>query len=392
MEREVRYCTSEDGVRIAYSVEGDGLALLWMPLFVESIAKESLTPSIVHFLGRLRQENRVVRYDPRGTGLSQREVEDFSTRAQAADIEAVLTAANAGPVVLMSFTAWSILTLSYAASHPKRVNGLVLWNGQATTEDTLPKGIYDVIVQMLRTNWAVGARTLADFGGRASAGSQLKTPGTPWSIGPVDSEHLAEAWLLSATGETVAATMEANRGADVTALLPQIRCPALILQNAGRSMDSAQRLASRIADSRLVPLATNDTAVNSDGLDTALGVITNFLAERAGRSRPRSSQQQSADHALRTVLFTDLVAHTEMLSRLGDERGRDVLREHERITRDVLKAHGGYEVKTMGDRFHGLFRLRDEGDGVRCGVAESIRRTGRRAAVRPRRVERRRAD
>ena len=58
---------------------------------------------------------------------------------------------------------------------------------------------------------------------------------------------------------------------------------------------------------------------------------------------------------MQTVLFTDLVGHTEMMQRLGDDRGRDVLREHERITRELLKQHGGAEVKTMGDGFMASF-------------------------------------
>ena len=71
--------------------------------------------------------------------------------------------------------------------------------------------------------------------------------------------------------------------------------------------------------------------------------------------------------AFRTILFTDLVGHTEMMSRLGDERGRDVLREHERITREVLKANGGTEVKTMGDGFMASFGSVTK--AVECAIA-----------------------
>ncbi len=75
----------------------------------------------------------------------------------------------------------------------------------------------------------------------------------------------------------------------------------------------------------------------------------------------------ASDSAFRTVLFTDLVGHTEMMSRLGDERGRDVLREHEAITRNFLKQHGGTEVKTMGDGFMASFSLVTK--AVECGIA-----------------------
>lgn len=90
MEREVRYCTASDGVRLAYSVEGRGPALLWSPLIFESLTKEAMTPVIAQFLGRLRERFQVVRFDTRGTGLSQREVSDYDPAATGIDIEAVL--------------------------------------------------------------------------------------------------------------------------------------------------------------------------------------------------------------------------------------------------------------------------------------------------------------
>jgi class 3 adenylate cyclase len=79
------------------------------------------------------------------------------------------------------------------------------------------------------------------------------------------------------------------------------------------------------------------------------------------------STGRQAEGSLRTVIFTDLVGHTEMMSRLGDEKGRDVLREHERITREVLAAHGGTEVKTMGDGFMASFGSVTK--AVECAVA-----------------------
>ena len=121
------------------------------------------------------------------------------------------------------------------------------------------------------------------------------------------------------------------------------------------------------------------------------------------RRVPRRPERQPAEPLLRrlparergslaTVLFTDLVGHTEMMSRLGDERGRAVLREHERITREVLKAHGGTEVKTMGDGFMASFGSCHESRRVRHRPAARLRRARGRAAVRPRRPQRRRAD
>jgi class 3 adenylate cyclase len=83
--------------------------------------------------------------------------------------------------------------------------------------------------------------------------------------------------------------------------------------------------------------------------------VRDFLAEDAETAGERRTGGAMPTGAFRTILFTDLVGHTEMMRRLGDDRGREVLREHERITRDLLKEHGGAEVKTMGDGFMASF-------------------------------------
>ena len=111
-------------------------------------------------------------------------------------------------------------------------------------------------------------------------------------------------------------------------------------------------------------------AVFGFGVISVLGAITNIaeatarlvaeaINEFLGEGKEAAALAEPAEPGtFRTVLFTDLVAHTEMMSRLGDERGRDVLREHETITRDVLKQHAGTEVKTMGDGFMASFDTR----------------------------------
>ena len=92
------------------------------------------------------------------------------------------------------------------------------------------------------------------------------------------------------------------------------------------------------------------------------------------QSEPSAAEEATPASAFRTVLFTDIVGHTEMMQRLGDEQGRAVLREHERITRETLTAHGGTEVKTMGDGFMASFGSGHQGDGVRDRAAARVRR------------------
>jgi class 3 adenylate cyclase len=116
-----------------------------------------------------------------------------------------------------------------------------------------------------------------------------------------------------------------------------------------------QRLAAAIPNARL-------TLID----DITYAPMPELIFEFVGVDEPMPAAVAGLD-SVRTVLFTDLVGHTEMMSRLGDERGRDVLREHERITREVLRANGGTEVKTMGDGFMASFGSVTR--AVECAVA-----------------------
>jgi len=120
-----------------------------------------------------------------------------------------------------------------------------------------------------------------------------------------------------------------------------------------------------LPNARLVLLESERFLPTAELVEPALRAITEFIADVTGSSA--SEIGRGGPSAFRTTLFTDLVGHTEMMSRLGDERGRDVLREHERITREVLKANGGTEVKTMGDGFMASFGSVTK--AVECAIA-----------------------
>ena len=126
-----------------------------------------------------------------------------------------------------------------------------------------------------------------------------------------------------------------------------MQMPALIIQHAGvgrQAINLAQELAASLPDGRLVLLP----GIEDEGRSELASAITEFLGIYAAETPGHGGE-------FRTMLFTDIVGHTEMMQRLGDKKGRDVLREHERITRETLKQHGGAEVKTMGDGFMASF-------------------------------------
>jgi class 3 adenylate cyclase len=138
----------------------------------------------------------------------------------------------------------------------------------------------------------------------------------------------------------------------------EIRAPVLLLHSIGDEAESAvaRQMASAISNCRVLAIPRLGYGASAEGLggpypnEVGLTAVLDFIA-----APEKAEVEVQPDVGLRTILFTDLVDHTQMMTRLGDEKGREVLREHERITREALAAHGGSEVKTMGDGFMASF-------------------------------------
>ena len=149
--------------------------------------------------------------------------------------------------------------------------------------------------------------------------------------------------------------------------LKEVEVPTVVLHPRGDAIvpfEEGRAVASKIPGARFLPLEGSNhalTASEAGVWETMADAVDELIQPDAAR------REASEPSSLRTVLFTDIVGHAEMMSRLGDEAGRDILREHEGITRDVLKAHGGTEVKTMGDGFMASFG--SVARAVECAIA-----------------------
>lgn len=358
MEREVRYCTTEDGVCIAYSVQGRGYPLLLCPVFVESISLAEEVGAYRELLARLAKRWTLIRYDPRGVRLSQGASKEQSNDALVRDVEAVVAATGLKSLALWANTMSGPRAISYAAKRPDRISHLILYDTYANPT-SFPEGTARAMAEMARTNWRLLVEMVADLD-RALGGSGA---GTPF---PDLSAQLARLWEGSSEGEVGAEMFLQNYQTwDVRELLPTLKCKTLVMHHVSNyvfPIDEAKMLAAKIPRARMVAIDGPYSTPLEDilaGYDL-ISRIEQFLpVEEPIIDEPR--------WPVRTILFTDLVGHAEMMSRLGDERGRAVLREHERITRKVLRAHGGTEVKTMGDGFMASFGSVTK--AVECAVA-----------------------
>jgi class 3 adenylate cyclase/pimeloyl-ACP methyl ester carboxylesterase len=337
MELRMQYATTRDGVRIAFGTAGSGPWIVRAPGIPFTHCQLEWEQGS-DFFDQLAANWSVVQFDPRGTGLSDRNVEDFSLEGRMLDLEAVVDQLGLDKFALHGI-AWSgPLTVTYALRHPERVSHLILDDSLARSADFMETPQARALDQLVE-EWEsfLEHMVFTFFGlGRDQAGPHV------------------EYMRACVTQDVARKIFAAVRHDDVTDLLPRLDLPTLVVRHGGASkqnVEAARDMAARIPGARFVMLgglANDDMAKIVHAIGELMGMQT-VVTPRATEAGPRPAA------GVRTILFTDMVGHTGMMRRLGDEAGRAVLREYEELTRDVLKRHGGDEVKTMGDGFMASF-------------------------------------
>ena len=347
MEPRIQYTQTSDGVNIAYWKIGEGAPIVITPYHAFShIGMEWQHEINRGIYLRLADQRSVVRYDPRGSGLSQRVI-DPELDAQVRDLLAVVQAAEAETIVIIGMGFGGPGAVRFAAEHPGLVTHLILYDTFLRYDDLLSTPMFSAV------------RTVAD-----KLESNMELLGRTWASmfgADIDwfGKYVKASWTVDAAEAFRHVTL------DCSAWVESVHCPTLVLHEEWPEDDVplSRNLAARLPRGELVVIPRSHTDEWNDFADFS-SLVYDFI----GLTPPTSSAPAAeATSRVTAVLFTDLVGHTEMMSRLGDERGREVLREHERITREVLKANGGTEVKTMGDGFMASFGSVTK--AVECAVA-----------------------
>jgi class 3 adenylate cyclase len=352
MTPETRYVRNGD-VHIAYSVSGEGPRdVVFLPNWISHIEHMWEDGSVRRFLERIGSFSRLIMFDRRGTGLSDRAVPVPTLEDEMGDVLAILDAVGSGRAAMVAITASAPMSMLFAATHPERASHLILYAAMATlgrTEDT-PWGLDDVTRNALYTQmaarWGEGLR-LGDMA--PSADENFKR----W---------YRRLERYSASPGSVLTFWRATSEIDVRRVLPAIRVPTLILHRAGDRMIDRRHsllLEKRIPGAKRIELPGEDTLPTLGDMHSLVDEIEEFITgERHGADR---------DRVLATVLFTDIVGSTERAAELGDRRWRDTLAAHDDVVARELDRFRGRPVKRMGDGWLATF------DGparaIRCAVA-----------------------
>jgi class 3 adenylate cyclase len=354
---QTRYAKSDDGTHIAYQVFGDGnIDLIVIPGFISHVELAWENDDMARALRRLGSFSRIIMFDKRGTGMSDRTERLPDVDRRMLDIEAVMNAAGSNHAALLAVSEGGPMAILFAAAHPERTRALLLFGTYAriTGCSDYPIGmpteqLYES-VRRLEPDWGSGV------GLGAWAPSVAHDPGAR--------EFFGRLQRLGASPGAAMALMSSYMDIDVRPALRLVSAPTLVLHRIGDRMvplAHGRYLAEHIESARLVELPGTDHFWWTEGTDELLDEAEEFLT--GARSSP------APDRVLASVLFTDIVDSTRMAAELGDRSWRSLLDRHDDLAKRQVAQHGGRLIKTTGDGILATF------DGparsVRCARAIS---------------------
>jgi len=352
---ETKYAKSGD-IHIAYQVSGAGpLDLVFVPGFVSHLEAQWDYPSSERLLDGLGAFSRLIRFDKRGTGLSDRDVPIPTLEQRMDDVRAVMDATGSQRAALLGASEGGPMSCLFAATYPERTKALVLYGSFARyswaqdhtcgrTEEQLAQGLAHI-----EKYWGTPSSTI-----RLAPSAANDEAFMTWS---------ARYFRLAASPGGAKAITKLNSEIDVRPVLQAIRVPTLVLHRTGDGMvsiDQGRYLAAHIAGAKLVELTGMDHLPWYGDIDAIVGEVQEFLTGTR-------VDAVAADRVLATVLFTDVVGSTERAVALGDLGWRRVLQDFYGLVRRELARFRGREIDNAGD---GLFAAFDgPARAIRCAAA-----------------------
>jgi pimeloyl-ACP methyl ester carboxylesterase/class 3 adenylate cyclase len=347
--------TQSDGLSIAYQVIGDGpVDIVLVPGWISNIEVFWEEPIVARFLQELASFARLILFDKRGTGLSDRLVEVATLEQRMDDVRAVMDAVGSKCAALMGYSEGGPMCALFSATYPERTSALIMINSYAriTRTEDYPWGPTEgELIAFLD-------KVASDWGGPLDIDQRIPTM--------ANDNRFAHWWARflrqGATPKALLSLAHANRQIDIRHVLPSVRVPALILHaDADRIIEAGhgRYLAGAVRGAKLVIYPARDHVPFADGAQHVIRHVREFLT---GAYRP-----SSVDSTLCTILFTDIVGSTRQLVERGDRAWADLLAAHNNAVRSELALYRGREVNNTGDGFVAIF------DGparsIRCAQA-----------------------
>ncbi len=359
MQPATLYAKSGD-VYIAYQGFGEGpINLVLAPFFVSNVEHFWEQPDISRWLLRIASFARVVMFDKRGTGMSDRVAEMPGLDQRMDDLRAVMDAAGMEEAAILGLSESGTLGALFAATYPNRCRALILCGAFARFSSWFPtEERFAQFLGYIDQAWGSGG-------------------GLPFYVPSRVNDPAFQRWFarferLGASPAAVTSYMRMNSQIDISDIVPTIRVPTLVIhrtQDVTINVEDGRYLAEHIPGARYLELPGADhPPMIGENADEIADAIQEFLT---GARAP-----VAVDRVLATVLFTDIIGSTEKAAALGDRCWRDLLNNHHATIQRNLARFRGHEVKTTGDGILATFDGPARGVRCACAIADEIRPLG----------------
>jgi class 3 adenylate cyclase len=343
-----QYALSGD-VNIAYQTMGDGpVDIILVPGFMSHIEFMHELPGYTAFLRRLSSFARIVTFDKRGQGLSDRVSDAPSLEQRMDDVRAVMDAIGSERAALFGVSEGCAMSALFAATYPERVSRLILFGGYVHRRD-LSSTIEERVQQRAKL-WGTGA--------------MIKTVAPSFATDPDAVARFGKFERLSASPGAVKSFVRLNAQIDVSLILPTVRVPTLVLHrrnDAQVPVELGRELAALIPDAKFIEHPGADHGLAVGDVEALLGDTEEFITGH------RDSSSDSLERVLATVLFTDIVDSTRSAASKGDQAWRRLLDSHDQLAIQLVERHRGTLIKSTGDGILATFD--GPGRAVRCALA-----------------------
>ncbi len=353
---ETRYALNGD-VNIAYQVMGDGpVDIVGVPGLCSHIECSHELTGYTASLRRLSKFARVVTFDKRGQGLSDRISGAPSLEERMDDVRAIMDEIGSRRAVLFGFSEGCPMSVLFAATYPERVSHLVLYGGFARAADLRPPGL---------TADALEAR-LAQRVRNWGKGDMMKLVVASQAHDPNAVVLMAKFERLASSPGALKTILLLNSQIDVTSILPTVQIPTMVLHrrtDAVVPVALGSKMAMQIPGAKYIEYPDGDHAFWTGDTETLLGDIEEFITGH------RDRDAAEFERVLATVMFTDIVDSTRKAVELGDQRWRSLLDNHDHLARQIIEKHRGSLIKNTGDGVLATFD--GPGRAIRCALSFS---------------------
>jgi pimeloyl-ACP methyl ester carboxylesterase len=365
---ETRYAKSGD-VNIAYQVTGEGpFDLIFVPGYVTHLELHWKMASFAPFLHELSSFCRLIRFDKRGTGMSDPVSGAPTLETRMDDVRAVMDAVGSRRAAFYGLSEGAAMSILFAATYPERTGALIV-------RSAYPRAMWAPDYPWGRTEQEYEReveRDLRFFGPRPQA---LEAVGAFGSFSDEEAEGFLELIRFGSSPGTIEALRRMNKEIDVRDVLPAVRVPTLVLHGEVDTLvplEVARYVASRMPNARCVEIpGIGHLAFNAG--DAISDEIRRFVTEVRESG---AWDEVEAERALATILFTDIVGSTAKAAELGDRGWRDLLERHHAQIRQALSRYRGIEMDTAGDGF--FARFDGPARAIRCAreISDEVSRLG----------------